>query len=277
LENDPFRIRAHVAEFDAIVEEIVASSARTRDSLPMAADVPYGDGPSETVDIFFPEGSRENLPVHMFIHGGYWRMFSKRDYSYVANTVTNAGAIAVIVDYALMPGVRMSVLVDQVRRAKRWVIDTIEKYGGDTSRLTVSGHSAGAHLATFLFSRQEEQSGITAAFLLGGLYDLKPLQKSFLADEIGITDEEVLAFSPMSQSFDCACCVTVAVGAEETPPFHKQANDFVLMLETQGHALSKRTIDGVNHMSSVRDLGFSTSATGSLLQETIIRASQQEL
>lgn len=272
MENDPFRIRAHVADFDAIVEEIVASSARTRDSLPMAADVPYGDGPSETVDIFFPEGSRENLPVHMFIHGGYWRMFSKRDYSYVANTVTNAGAIAVIVDYALMPSVRMAVLVDQVRRAKRWLVDKIDAYGGDPSRLTVSGHSAGAHLATFLFNEQVERSGIAAALLLGGLYDLKPLQRSFLADEIGITDEEVLAFSPMSQSFDRDCRVTVAVGAEETPPFHKQANDFVMMLEMQAQAVSKRSIAGVNHMSSVRDLGLSGSSTGMLLLETIARA-----
>ncbi|MDQ0323015.1 arylformamidase [Pararhizobium capsulatum DSM 1112] len=272
MENDPFRIRAHVAEFDAIVEETVASSARTRDRVPMAADVQYGDGPSETIDIFFPEGSRENLPVHMFIHGGYWRMFSKRDYSYVANTVTNAGAIAVIVDYALMPSVRMSVLVDQVRRAKRWVVDTIHTYGGDTSRLTVSGHSAGAHLATFLFNRQEERSGFAAAFLLGGLYDLKPLQKSFLADEIGITDEEVLAFSPMLQTFDRDCRVTVAVGADETPPFHKQASDFVMVLEMQGQAVSKRSIIGANHMSSVRDLGLPTSPTGMLLNEMIVRA-----
>jgi arylformamidase len=272
LENDPFRIRAHVADFDAIVEEIVASSARTRDSLPMAADVRYGDGPSETVDIFFPEGSRENLPIHMFIHGGYWRMFSKRDYSYVANTVTNAGAIAVIVDYALMPSVRMAVLVDQVRRAKRWAVDNIATYGGNPSRLTISGHSAGAHLATFLFNTQEERSGIAAALLLGGIYDLKPLQRSFLADEIGITDEEVLAFSPISKSFDRDCHVTVAVGVEETPPFHKQASDFVMFLEMQSLAVAKRSIAGVNHMSSVRDLGLSTSSTGILLQEMIVRA-----
>jgi len=272
LENDPFRIRAHVAEFDAIVEEIIASSARTRDSLPMAADVPYGDGPSETVDIFFPKGSRENLPVHMFIHGGYWRMFSKRDYSYVANTVTTAGAIAVIVDYALMPSVRMGVLVDQVRRAKRWLVDKIDGYGGDPSRLTVSGHSAGAHLATFLFNEQEERSGIAAALLLGGLYDLKPLQRSFLADEIGITDQEVADFSPMLHSFDRDCRVTVAVGSEETPPFHHQAGDFVMALEMQGQSVTRRSIDGVNHMSSVRDLGVTESGTGLLLRDIITRA-----
>ncbi|UXN74064.1 alpha/beta hydrolase fold domain-containing protein [Devosia sp. A8/3-2] len=49
----------------------------------------------------------------MFIHGGYWRAFSKSDYSLVADTVTAAGVIAVIVDYALMPAMRMATLVDQ--------------------------------------------------------------------------------------------------------------------------------------------------------------------
>ncbi|MBZ9991145.1 hypothetical protein LB572_29020 [Mesorhizobium sp. BH1-1-5] len=40
-------------------------------------------------------------------------MFSRKDYSYVAETVTKAGAIAVILGYAQMPAVRMATIVDQ--------------------------------------------------------------------------------------------------------------------------------------------------------------------
>ncbi|MDO9415528.1 alpha/beta hydrolase [Pararhizobium sp.] len=270
MDTDPFRIRAHVADFDAIVEDIIAASERTRKTLRMEADVAYGTGGDETLDIFFPAGAREKLPVHMFIHGGYWRMFSKRDYSYVAETVTRAGAIAVIVDYSLMPGVRMAVLVDQVRRATRWVVENISGYGGDASRLTVSGHSAGAHLATFLLHQQASASVIRAALLLGGIYDLKPLQTSFLAPEIGITDKEVMAFSPVSHSYDARCHVIVAVGADETPPFHQQATEFAISLEQQGLAVSVQTIYGANHMSSVRDLGWSGSASGTLLNTLLM-------
>jgi arylformamidase len=270
LDTDPFRIRAHVAEFDAIVEDIVAASVRTRATLPMEADIAYGIGGDETLDIFFPAGVREKLPVHMFIHGGYWRMFSKRDYSYVAATVTRAGAIAVIVDYSLMPKVRMNVLVDQVQRATRWVVENISAYGGDPSRLTVSGHSAGAHLATFLFRQQASASLIRSALLLGGIYDLKPMQGSFLAPEIGITDSEVAAFSPISHAYDAECRVIVAVGADETPPFHQQATEFAISLERQGLAVSVKTIYGANHMSSVRDLGLPESASGTLLSALLI-------
>ncbi|MER9742101.1 alpha/beta hydrolase [Mesorhizobium sp. M0187] len=235
----------------------------------MVADVAYGADATETMDLFFPEGKRDRLPVHMFIHGGYWRMFSKRDYSYVAETVTNAGAIAVIVDYALMPTVRMARIVDQVRRAKRWVFDNIVHHGGDPDLLTVSGHSAGAHLATMLFDGDKRPSGIKAALLLGGLYDLKPLQMSFLAAEIAITDEEARRFSPIDHSFDPSVDVDILVGADETPPFHSQAALFTDHLDKQGLTVSHTTLGGANHMSSVRDLGLAGTEAASLLARVV--------
>lgn len=269
METDPFRIRDHVADFDALVGEIVTASARTREALPMIPDVAYGDGPDETVDIFFPEGPRQNLPVHMFVHGGYWRMFSKRDYSCIANTVTLAGAIAVIVDYSLMPGQRMEVLVDQVVRAKEWVVQHIASYGGDPSRISVSGHSAGAHLATFTFEESEKASEVQCAFLLGGLYDLAPLQQSFLQSEIALTEDEVSRFTPLLRRHDGNCNVVLAVGEDETLPFHEQANAFDNRLAAQGLSVSSKIIAGRNHMNSVRDLGVPGTEAGELLMSLI--------
>lgn len=265
MAKDPFRIRDHVAEFDDIVAEIRRSSAEARARLPMVADVAYGTDRSETLDLFFPEGRGDRLPVHLFIHGGYWRMFSKNDYSYVAETVTNAGAIAVIVGYALMPAVRMATIVDQVRRARQWVGERIADHGGDPRNLTVSGHSAGAHLATMLFNDSSRRSGIKAAMLLGGLYDLKPLQTSFLANEIAITDEEVELFSPINHRFDPAVAVELCVGADETSPFHGQAATFAESLRKQGIAASCTSLAAANHMSSVRDLGLAGTQSAASL------------
>jgi len=269
MTKDPFRIRDHVADFDDIVAEIVRRSAEARAEIPMVADVAYGADATETVDLFFPEGPRDRLPVHMFIHGGYWRMFSKRDYSYVARTVTQAGAIAVIVDYALMPTVRMARIVDQARQAKRWVLDHIAGFGGDPERLTVSGHSAGAHLATMLFPDGAQPSGIKGALLLGGLYDLKPLQQSFLAAEIAITDDEVEQFTPLTHRFDSTVPVQIAVGEEETLPFHAQARAFAAHLKEQGLSVSRSALGGADHMSSVRDLGVAGTAAAGLLGSLI--------
>jgi arylformamidase len=205
----------------------------------------------------------------MFIHGGYWRMFSKRDYSYVADTITAAGAIAVIVDYALMPKVRMATIVEQVRRARDWVAGNIAAFGGDASRLTVSGHSAGAHLSTLLFDEVETPSGIRGAMLLGGLYDLKPLQSSFLQAEIGITDREVADFSPVDHVHDPDVAVDILVGAEETPPFHAQADTYARRIQSQGLQVSRLSLAGENHMSSVRALGIAASTAGQRLMQMV--------
>ncbi|MDB5552291.1 MAG: alpha/beta hydrolase [Rhizobium sp.] len=270
MESDPFRIRAHVADFDEIVSEIVSRSEATRATLPMLADVAYGADATETVDLFFPERPRAGLPVHIFIHGGYWRMFSKRDYSYVADTITKAGAIAVIVDYALMPAVRMADIVGQVRGAKRWVADNIAGHGGDPARLTISGHSAGAHLSTFLFNEPGIPSGIHSALLLGGLYELKPLQSSFLHSEIGITDREVADFTPMTHRHDPATKVDILLGSDETPPFHEQAHAFAKLLSDEGLTVSTLSLAGRNHMNSVRDLGLPDSEAGARLIKLIV-------
>jgi arylformamidase len=266
--QDPFRIRDHVANFDDIVADLVRRSEATRAAVPMVADVAYGPGPFETLDLFFPPQARSRLPVHLFIHGGYWRMFSKRDYSCIADTVVGTGAIAAIVDYALMPAVRMSTIVDQVRRAAQWINSRIGEYGGDPARLTVSGHSAGAHLATFLFDERATSPNVRAALLLGGIYDLKPLQNSFLSAEIAITDQEAAAFSPLTRRHSPLAQATILVGADETPPFHIQADAFTIRLRQQGLAVSRWTVPG-NHMTSVNDLAVAGTRASRYLAELI--------
>lgn len=267
--TDPFRIRDHVADFDVIVSEIVQASERVRKNVPMIADIAYGADPSETVDLFFPAGPREHLPVHMFIHGGYWRMWSKREYSYIAKTITDAGGIAVIVDYSLMPNVRMEVLVKQVIQAKRWVRDHISEYGGDPASITISGHSAGAHLASHLIHHDRPGGKISGALLLGGLYDLRPLKMSFLQAEIALTDDEIERFTPLDHLHDPTCQVVLAVGEQETKPFHAQMETFFDVLRRQGAPASKIVIRGRNHMSSVRDLGIPGTEMGGILSDVL--------
>jgi arylformamidase len=159
----------------------------------------------------------------------------------------------------------MATIVDQIRGARQWIHDRIASYGGDPDQLTVSGHSAGAHLATMLFDDASRPSGIKGALLLGGIYDLGPLQESFLAPEIAITNEEVERFSPITHNFDPSVHVELAIGADETPPFHRQAAAFAERLQMQGLVVSRTDLAAANHMSSVRDLGLAGTQAEALL------------
>ncbi|TAU37860.1 alpha/beta hydrolase [Rhizobium leguminosarum] len=266
---DPFRIRDHVAGFDEIVGDIRARSLATRRTVAMEANVAYGSEPGETLDIFLPNNAGSDMPIHMFIHGGYWRMFSKEDYSCVAETVTGAGAVAAIVDYSVMPTARMDVLVGQVLKAKSFLLAHADRFGATPRRFSVSGHSAGAHLATFLFHRSLAPSGVIAAFLLGGLYDLEPLQTSFLRDEIALSDEEVRRFTPMRQEHDPATRVAIMTGELETNPFKIQANAFRDTLAAQGlEVRASHVVDG-DHMSTVRDLAVHCTPMAAVLRAFI--------
>jgi arylformamidase len=267
--KDLFRTRDHVANFDALVEEYKFRSAITRASLERIADVAYGEGASEKLDIFLPSAPGGTVPVHLFIHGGYWRMFSKDDFSFVADTVTAANAIAVVLDYDLMPAVRMSTIVGQIRNAVRWVTSNIGDYGGDAARFSVSGHSAGAHLASFIFGAGAPATRPASALLLSGVYDLKPLQSSFLEPLIGLTDQEVTEFSPLRLQHEAGVRVAVAHGDRETDPFRDQAADFAQHLASQGLSVSTHALPQADHMTAVRDLGIPTSAAGELLLRLI--------
>jgi arylformamidase len=266
LTTDPFRTRDHVADFDDKVVAYRDRSAATRARL-RTVTVRTGTAEGEALDLFFPapgshaDAARAPRPVHLFIHGGYWRMFSKDDFSYVADTVTATGAIAAVLDYALMPAVRLAAIVGQVRRARRWIADNIATHGGDPARVTVSGHSAGAHLATFLFT-SDEPDPVSGALLLGGLYDLRPLQSSFLEPLISLTDEEVRTLSPLDHRHSASTGVRVLWGARETAPFHEQGKAFARHLADQGADVVSEALADADHMSSALDLGSPDTETG---------------
>ena len=269
MTKDPFRTRDHVANFEALIEDYKARSLATRASLEAITGVAYGEGAGETLDIFLPKTPSGADPVHLFIHGGYWRMFSKNEFSFIADTVTAGGAIAVIVDYDLMPEVRMSTIVGQIRKAVRWLAANISTYGGDAARFSISGHSAGAHLATFTFSAGADVPKPTSALLLSGVYDLRPLQSSYLQPLIGLTDQEVTTFSPLLLSHEAGTRVVVAYGELETDPFRNQGADFARHLASDGVSATTHALQGADHMTAVRDLGLPGSATGELLLTTI--------
>lgn len=260
---DLFRTRDHVADFDDYLAQFVTRSAATRAVLRGELNVAYGAGPSEKLDLFFPEELSGPAPVHLFVHGGYWRMFAKEDYSFVADTITQAGAIAAIMDYSLMPSVRMETIVDQVTRAEQWLVEHAAEFGGDPARFTVSGHSAGAHLCAMLL-REESPSKPQASLLLSGVYDIEPLRQSFLQPLIGITAEEAARFSPLKLGMAKPTNVHILVGDRETEPFHSQASALANKLGT-----TNTTVSG-NHMSVVLDLGDAQTEAGTALRSILV-------
>jgi len=269
-------IRAHVSHFEQSVADYRASSAATRARLKARLDVAYGEHADEKLDLFYPQAMASTAPppVHLFVHGGYWRSFSKTEYSFVADAIVAQGAIAAIVDYSLMPAARMARLVDQVRRAANWLGRHASDYGGDSGAISASGHSAGGHLATYLVCRAPHEAKfpdnpVRSVLPVSGLYDLAPIAGSFLQPELHLTADEIAQWSPCDATPRLGAKLRLVVGGSETPPFLEQAERFATRLSAFGPQSRPVVVPDEDHMTIVRAFGRPESTWTPLLAETI--------
>jgi len=94
------------------------------------------------------------FPVVVHIHGGGWQRGDRDSYFYggpfIGSSLAKRGFVTVVVGYRVGSVYPENIL--DVANALKWTIDNIKQYGGDPDKLFVSGHSAGAHLASLLVS-----------------------------------------------------------------------------------------------------------------------------
>jgi arylformamidase len=275
--TDPYRIRSFVPDFDAISAEIAARSRSLAARSMLWSGSSYGNSARERIDILLPPNLRNGAPIHMFVHGGYWRSGDKADYTCVAAPVLAVGGIAAIVEYDLMPGVRLATQVAQIRRAATWLAAQAPAMGADPGRLTVSGHSAGAHLASYLAATGRSDpraptTPIAGLLLASGIYDLADIPTSFLKDETQMTRIEAEVWSPLTAHQHAGPRRIIALGANETPPFHQQAARLHRQLQARGPASDLIIGPGLDHMTVVLDLANPDQPFGQALADLVATA-----
>jgi arylformamidase len=216
-----------LADLTAPGKHYAQRSAQARAQLRAVLDVPYGPTLAETLDVF--PADAPNAPVFVFVHGGYWRALSSKDFSCVALGLQPLGITTVVVNYALCPGVTIDEITRQVRSAVAWTVRHIASYGGDPTRVALGGHSAGAHLtAMCLNTPWAEDYGLppdplAAAVLVSGIYDIAPLRYSYLQPMIQIDEGVMRRNSPLFSVRACQTPLWVNWGDEETPEFARQS------------------------------------------------------
>ncbi len=104
------------------------------------------------LDIFYPERGDSNAtyPILVFIHGGTWMYGSKDPYATLGRNLIPFGIVVVTINYRLGSDVDFSKMAIDSARAVKWVTENAHLYGGNTSEITISGHSAGGHLGALI-------------------------------------------------------------------------------------------------------------------------------
>lgn len=252
----------------APMQALQAQAGEARQRLRCTLDVPYGPTLAETLDIFpadLPQVPHApHAPVLVFLHGGYWRALSSKDFSGVALGLVPRGVTTVVVNYALCPAVTIDEITRQCRAALAWVLRNIGAHGGtpggDASRVAIAGHSAGAHLAAMALNTPWQadyglpDDPFAAGLLFSGLYDLAPLRYSYLQPMVQIDEGVVQRQSPLRHVRRCATPVWCTWGSAESAEFARQSATQHAAWLAAGNSGRLEAMDNADHFSVIAGL-----------------------
>lgn len=227
------------------------------------ADLRYGTGPAETLDLFRPAESGP-APVQVFIHGGYWQRLSKEESCFAAPMFQQHGGYFAAVNYTLAPQQTLSGIVEENRRAIAWLYHNADEWGFDRDRIHVSGSSAGAHLAMMMLLTDWPSLGLPRDTIKGvcavsGIYDLEPIRLSYVNDVVGMDGGEAERNSPIRHTLVNHCPVILAYGDNETGEFKRQTDEYRKVLQDAGIPVTLNEIADRNHFDVILDLSDATT------------------
>lgn len=258
-----YNTQLSVADAAAEARHYAELSSETRARLRCRLDEPYGATLDETLDIF--PADQPGAPVFIFLHGGYWRANTSKEFSCIALGPQARGITTVVVNYSLCPKVSIDEITRQARSAVAWVLRNIDRHGGDPRRVAVGGHSAGAHLAAMcLQTRWQEEYGLAvdplaAAVLVSGIYDLAALRYSYLQPLIQLDDGIIVRNSPTFSVRPCATPALISWGGSESDEFARQSTVFHHAWQAAGNRAELLAQAGTHHFSVIH--GFEDASS----------------
>lgn len=247
--DNQYNNRLHVPDFATYLERWDTWSEAARQKHSYVKDLPYGDHPRECLDIF-PSDKRDSK-VLVFIHGGYWQLFDKAKFHFVAAAFLPHHVTMVVINYPLHPAAAMDEIVASSRKAILWLQQHLAAYNADPRQVHIAGHSAGAHLAAMLISKESAvkiESFIKGMCLLSGLYNLIPVQLSYVNAGLGMDKETAVRNSPVNLPAVQTCPLLVAAGEAETAEFKEQSRELYNHWKTKT-PVQLVELPGLNHFS----------------------------
>ena len=255
-----------IKDLPAYQQESAEMSHKVVTNLNCFKDVQYGNDEPQKLDIF--PAAVDRAPILVDIHGGGWRSGSRNIRSFPASSVTKAGVMWVPIDYGLAPNYSIHQMVDHVRSAIVWLYHNVSKYGGDPSKLYVSGNSAGGHLTgCILMPDWHKNFGVPSDIIKGacaisGVYDLQALVHAEYGynDELGMDIETAQNFSPLFNLPTKGCPLIVSYGAPEPNEFRRQSRVYYEAWKDGGFPATEIVVNGAHHFAMSRQMSDPNSA-----------------
>lgn len=228
-----YDVRATVSEdvFERVIDDYRTGSERATTGLSGHAAIAYDDRSDECLDVWGVGGRLR--PAVVAIHGGYWRRLSRHDTAFMARVLEDAGIATVAVDYTLAPAATLEEIVRQVRASIAWVYHRGAEHGLDPDRIFVTGSSAGGHLTATTMTGGEWLADlglppdvVKGALPISGLFDLRPLARSFANEWLSLDVARAAALSPQLSQVPSGPQAVIAVAENDGAGFLAQSHRF---------------------------------------------------
>ena len=165
----PGNVRSMVRSFDPVLADA------PKDGVTVVRDVPYGDHPRQTLDVFAPDGS-DSSPVAVFVHGGAFvdgeKNRSPEVYANVLFYLARHGIVGINMEYRLAPQWPYPAGIEDVSSVVEWVRANASDHRGDPRRIFLIGHSSGAaHAAAYAYGTPaaiDEASRVAGLIVISG-------------------------------------------------------------------------------------------------------------
>jgi arylformamidase len=202
-----------------IVQSWVQSSISAKQSLQGDRDLSYGDSKFQSFD-FFSAGN--NAPVIVFLHGGFWQMRSKDDFTFIAPPLVEAGLSVAMLGYRLAPHANMHEIVQDVRDGLKAIRAHMKEKNITSKKIWLLGWSAGAHLISMV----QDDEGVLGGTAISGIYDLEPMRHCYINEKLQLDEAASLKNSPILLQQNASKPLDIFVGGAELPQMQKQSIDF---------------------------------------------------
>lgn len=258
--DDAYSQFIYAPNIGQVIDRWATNSELVRARLGQPTKFRYGDGPTESLDVY--QARQPNAPVHVFIHGGAWQQGTAESYGFPAEMFVNAGVHYVVPDFSWIQdaGDSLYPIADQLRRAIVWIYRNAGQFGGNPDRIYLSGHSSGGHLAGVMLTTDWERvAGLPADIIKGGLccsgmFDMEPVRLSSRGDYVAFTDDMEHDMSPMRHIDQLRAPLVVAYGTYETPEFKRQSIEFAKAVADAGKPVELIVAENYNHFEIIETL-----------------------
>ena len=202
------------------------------------------------MDVYYPKDSA-NFATVVWFHGGGITGGNKE----VPEALKDKGIAVIGVNYRLSPKVSAPKYIEDAAASISWVFNNINSFGGDSTLIFISGHSAGGYLAamvgldkTWLLKHHIDANNIAGIIPFSG----QMITHFTIRNESNISSSKPIIdnFAPLYHVRDDAPPLLLITGDRELELLGRYEENAYLMrmMKVVGHKDTKLfELDGYNH------------------------------